>query len=276
MLSVLGRRGVRYAWPVESRREEDVGAYVKFAAACVLGALGSLSGGVANAADLVILTNQGAAPGVRELGAAFERVSVHTVSVIQPNDATLARRIGDGTADLITGNPDVIQEHVANGVVAAETVTPFVLAGLGVSVQAGAPKPDISTVEAYRATLLAAESIGYSRGCSGTHAAEGIARLGLADELADKTTRTENGPVTDYLARGKFEIGIQQTNIMVDVPGSDYVGPVPGNLNIPCQSDVGLLAASQEPDAAREMIDFMISPDAAPLLRRTHVEPFAP
>jgi len=253
-----------------------VGVYGKFAAACVLGAMGSLSGAAANAADLVILTNQGAAPGVRELAAAFERVSAHSVSVVQPDDATLEQRIDDGTADLITGNPDVIEEHVGNGMVVAETITPFVLAGLGVSVQDGAPKPDISTVEAYQEALLAAESIGYSRGCSGTHAAEGIAQLGLADELAGKTIRTENGPVTAYLARNEFEIGIQQTNIMVDVPGSDYVGPVPGFLNTPCQSDVGLLTASQEPDAAREMIEYMISPEAAPLLRRTHVEPFTP
>jgi len=121
--------------------------------------------------------------------------------------------------------------------------------------------------------LRAAESIGYSRGCSGTRVAEGIAQLGLVEELADKTTRTQGGPVTDFLARGDFEIGIQQTNIMVDVPGSDYVGPLPGVLNEPCQSDVGMLTASKEPAAARAMIAFMISREAAPLLRRTHAEP---
>jgi len=63
---------------------------------------------------------------------------------------------------------------------------------------------------------------------------------------------------------------------MVDVPGSDYVGPLPGFLNTPCQSDVGVLTASKEPDAARAMIRFMISPEAAPLLRSTHAEPFTP
>jgi len=253
-----------------------MGAYARFAAACILGASGYLSQGEVNAADLVILSNQGAAPGVRELAAEFERVSGHRVTVIQPDDATLEQRINDGTADLVTGNPGVIEEMVRDGNVVASTVTPFVLAGLGLSVRAGAPKPDISTVESYAAALRAAESIGYSRGCSGTHVAEGIAELGLTQELANKTTRTEDGPVTDYLARADFEIGIQQTNIMVDVPGSDYVGPVPGSLNKPCQSNVGLLTGSEEPDAAREMIRFMVSPEAAPLLRRTHVEPITP
>lgn len=251
-------------------------AYVRFAAACILGASGYMSQGVADAADLVVLANQGAAPGVRALAAEFERVSGHGVTVIQPDDATLEQLINDGTADLVTGNPGVIEELVRDGKVVASTETPFVLAGLGLSVRAGASKPDISTVESYAAALRAAESIGYSRGCSGTQVAEGIAELGLTQELASKTTRTEGGPVTDYLARNEFEIGIQQTNIMVGVPGSDYVGPVPGVLNKPCQSNVGLLTASREPDAARAMISFMVSPEAAPLLRRTHVEPFNP
>ena len=162
------------------------------------------------------------------------------MTVIQADDAALEQRLNDGTADLITGNPGPIDELVKNGKVVASTVTPFVLAGLGLSVRAGAPKPDISTVEAYKATLLAAKSIGYSRGCSGTNIGEGIAQLGLTEQLKAKTMFTTGGPVTDYLARGDFEIGIQQTNIMVGVPGTDYVGPLPGFLNKPCPSSVGL------------------------------------
>jgi molybdate transport system substrate-binding protein len=228
------------------------------------------------AAELIILTNQGATPGVRELAAAFERATGHKVTVIQEEGAALEQRLNNGPADLITGNPGPIEDLVKNGKVVASTVTPFVLAGLGLSVRAGAPKPDISTVEAYKATLLAAKSIGYSRGCSGTNVGEGIAQLGLIEQLKAKTTFTTGGPVTDYLARGDFEIGIQQTNIMVGVPGTDYVGPLPGFLNKPCSSNVGVLAASKEQDAARAMIRFMISPEAAPLLRKTHVEPAKP
>lgn len=249
-------------------------ACAKFAAACILGAL--VPQGAALAAELVILTNQGATPGVRELAAGFERASGHKVTVIQVDGEALERRITSGPADLVTGNPPTIEALVKGGRVVANTVAPFVLAGLGLSVRAGAPKPDISTVDAYRATLLAAKSIGYSFGCSGTHVAEGIAQLGLTEQLKAKTIRTKGGPVTDYLARGDFEIGIQQTNIMVGVPGTDYVGPLPGFLNEPCPSSVALLTVSKEPDAARAMIGFMISPEAAPLLRKTHVEPATP
>ena len=230
----------------------------------------------AAAADLVVLTNQGATPGVKELAAAFERASGHKVSVIQVEGDALEQRIASGSADLVTANPPAIDDLVKKGKVVSGTVTPFVLAGLGLSVRAGAPKPDISTVEAYKATLLAAKSIGYSRGCSGTNVAEGIARLGLTEPLKAKTILTSGGPVADHLARGEFDIGIQQTNIMVGVPGTVYVGPLPGFLNKPCPSSVALLATSKQPDAARAMIAFMASPAAAPLLRKTHVEPAKP
>ena len=253
-----------------------MGTGVKFAAAGILVVLGAMPQSAALAADLVILTNQGATPGVKELAAAFSRTSGHKVTVIQAEDAVLEQRLNSGTADLITGNPGPIAELVRNGKVVASTVTPFVLAGLGLSVRAGAPKPDISTPEAYKAALLKAKTIGYSRGCSGTNVAAGIAELGLTEPLKAKTIFTNGGPVTDYVARGDFEIGIQQTNIMAGVPGTDFVGPLPGNLNKPCQSNVGVLTASKQAEAARAMIRFMISPEAAPLLRKTHVEPFKP
>ena len=118
------------------------------------------------------------------------------MTVIQETGAALERRINNGPADLITANPEPMDDLVKKGKVVAGTVTPFVLAGLGVSVRAGAPKPDISTVEAYKAALLAAKSIGYSFGCSGTHIAEGIEKLGLTEQLKAKTVRTSGGPVT--------------------------------------------------------------------------------
>jgi molybdate transport system substrate-binding protein len=268
-----------------------MGACGKAAAACIravipgmmLGMLGASPQGAAQSAELTVLTNQGATPGVREVATAFSRASGHKVTVVQEALPALEQRLkANGPADLITSNPEQINGLVKNGHVVVASITPFVLASLGVSVRAGAPKPDISTIEAYKAALLAAKSIGYSFGCSGTHIGEGIAQLGLTEQIKAKTVRTGGGaspgggPVTDYLARGDFEIGIQQTNIMVGVPGTDFVGPLPGSLNKPCQSDVALMTVSKEPDAARAMIRFMVSPAAAPLLRKTHVEPFKP
>ena len=255
--------------------------YMKFTAVCILAALGLLSRGTVGAAELIIVSNQGATPGVMELAAAFERMTGHKVSVIQDSGLALAdsrspaleQRLDLGPADLVAGNPEQMDRLVKEGKAVVGTAAPFAIAGLGLSVRLGLPKPDISTVEAYKATLLAARLIGYSRGCSGTHAAEGIAKLGIAEQLKPKTVLAENGPVVEYLAKGDFDLGIQQTNIMVGAPGTEYVGPLPDFLNDPCPSSVALLTVSKEPEAARAMIRFMVSPEAAPLLRKTYAEP---
>ena len=132
----------------------------KFAAASVLAGLGGFPLAAA-AAELTVITNQGATPGVREVAAAFARTSGHKVTVVQEAGPELDKRLASGGgADLITSNPGPIAEMVKRGQVVADTVTPFALASLGVSVRAGAPKPDISTIEAYKAALLAAKSIG--------------------------------------------------------------------------------------------------------------------
>ena len=230
---------------------------------------------VSNAAELVVLTSQGAIPGVRELGAAFARATGHKVTALEETGSALEQRLANGPADLITVNPETMDDLIKKGRIVAGTVAPYMVAGLGISVRAGAPKPDVSTVDAYKATLLAAKSIGYSRGCSGRNTAEGITQLGLAEQLKAKTqlTGAGTGPVTFFLARGDFELGIQQSNIMDGVPGTDYVGPVPGSINKPCPNSVALLNVSKEQDAARAMIRYMVSAEAAPLLRKVHEEP---
>ena len=238
--------------------------------------IASITGGaVSHAAELIVLASQGNLPGVNEVAAAFARASGHKVTVLQEVGQALEQRLSHGPADLIAGNPEAMEALLKKGQVVAGTVTPYMLAGLGVSVRAGASKPDISTVEAYTKTLLAAKSIGYSRGCSGQHVEQGIAMLGLTEQLKPKIVLTGGGtgPVTFFLARGDFELGIQQSNIMVGAPGTDFVGPVPGYVNIPCPNSVGLLTVSKERDAAQAMIKFMTSPTAAPLLRKVHEEP---
>ena len=250
-------------------------ACTKLVTVCILAVL-AISQTPVLAADIVIVTNQGAVPGLKELGAAFTRASGHKVTVILAEGDVLEQRLASGTVDLVSQNPEPMEKLVKSGRIVGSTVTPFQLAELGVAVKAGAPKPDVSTAEAYKSALLAAKSIGYSRGCSGTNIGAGIAQLGLSEQLKAKTVFTTMGPVTDYLARGDFEIGLQQSNIMAGVRGVDYVGPVPAPLNRPCQSNVGLTTNAREPDAARAMIQFMVSPAAAPLLRKTHAQPFKP
>ena len=247
---------------------------ITLAAVFTAAAMVNMPVGVALAADLVVVSNQGAMPSLKEIAAAFTRATGNKVTLVLGEGDTIERRLASRTVDLVSQNPGPMEALVKRGLIVGNTVTPFQLAELGVAVKAGAPKPDISTPEAYKAALLKAKSIGYSRGCSGTNIGDSIARLGLTEQLKTKTTFTSTGPVTDYLARGDIELGLQQTNIMAGIPGVDFVGPVPASLNKPCQSNVGLAATSKEPDAAKALIRFMVSPEAAPLIRKTHAEPF--
>jgi molybdate transport system substrate-binding protein len=255
--------------------EDAMRAIAKLAAACVLAIVPQ---GAAFAADLVVMSNQGAIPGLNEIAAAFTRMTGHKVTVLLAEGDLMEKRLAEGAVDLVSQNPGPMEALVKAGKIVPGTVTPFQLAELGVAVKAGAPKPDISTPAAYRAALLAAKTIGYSRGCSGTNIGASIAQLGLTEQLKAKTKFTGDGggPVTDYLKRGDFELGLQQSNIMAGVPGVDFVGPIPAPLNKPCQSNLGLATTSKEPEAARALIRFASSPAAAPLLRKTHAAPFKP
>jgi molybdate transport system substrate-binding protein len=234
--------------------------------------------GAASAADLVVWTSQGSVPNVSEVTAAFSRASGHKVTIVQVGGSGLDKKLASGEqADVLAVGPDEMEGLAKKGIIVAGTSKPWMQASLGVSVRAGAPKPDIGTVEAYKAALLAAKSIGYSFGCSGANVAKGIEELGLTEQLKSKTVRTGSqaggGPVTEHLAKGDFELGIQQDNIMIGAPGTDFVGRVPAALNKPCPTYVGLMAVSKQPEAARALILFMRSPEAEPLLRKTHVEP---
>jgi len=159
------------------------------------------------------------------------------------------------------------------GKLVAGSGTPFMLAGLGLGVKAGAPRPDVSTVESFKAAMLAAKSIGYSRGCSGTHAADIMAKIGITEQLKSKTVLTGGGPVAEYVAKGDFEIGIQQTNVMLGVPGFDYVGHIPASIDKPCPFSVGLMSVSKQQDLARQLIGYMTSPAAVPFLAQTRIDP---
>jgi molybdate transport system substrate-binding protein len=230
---------------------------------------------VAQAAELVVYTGMGSANGTYEVAEGFQKASGHKVTVSYESGPSLTQKLdAKAPADLITTGVEGMAALVKAGHILPGTNTPFGMAGLGVSVRAGAARPDVSTPEAFKAAMLAAKSIGYSRGCSGQHAAAIMQKIGIADQIKDRVKLTGGGPVVEYLAKGDFEVGIQQTNVMHGVSGSDYVGHIPAKIDQPCQINVAVLTASKQPDAAREMIKFMTSLDAISWLQKGHLEPF--
>jgi molybdate transport system substrate-binding protein len=246
-----------------------------FAAAIAALAL-ALSGGLpAQAAEITVLGGMGVVSAIRDLAPAFEQKTGHKVIISQEQIPTMNEKIGSGApADVAAIAPYAAAEWTAKGKMVAGTATNFAQAGVGVAVKAGAPKPDISTVAAFKAAMLAAKSIGYSRGGSGNVAARVMEKLGIADELKARTQFIDGRPVAEDVAKGLVEIGLQQINVIIPVEGIDYVGPLPPDLQDTVKFTGAVLTSSKQPEAAKAFLAFIASPEAAPLIKKSAMEPW--
>jgi molybdate transport system substrate-binding protein len=240
----------------------------------VVGVVVMLSAPTSRAAEITILTNQGVVSAVRDLAPAFERASGHKVMVqFEPALAMMQKVNAGAPADLVTSQPEVIDDFIRNGKVAAGTRIIFARAGIGVAVKAGAPKPDIGTPEAFKQAMLAAKSIAYSQTASGVYVAKLMERLGIAEQLKDKTKRISGVPVAEVVAKGEAEIGLQQINVILPVAGADYAGPLPAELQDYVVFASGVLTVAKEPEIAKAFAKFTTAPENAPLIAKSGMEP---
>jgi molybdate transport system substrate-binding protein len=145
---------------------------------------------------------------------------------------------------------------------------------VAVAVRAGAPKPDISTTEALKKTLLAAKSIGYSTGPSGNYVIGMFQRMGIADEIKSKLKQTPTGVfVATLIASGDAEVGFQQVSELIAAPGVDYVGPLPADIQQMTVFSSGILVGAQEVDGAKALVKFITAPAAAAAFKKRGMEP---
>jgi hypothetical protein len=145
---------------------------------------------------------------------------------------------------------------------------------IGMAVRAGAPKPDISTVDALKRTLQQAKSIAYSSSASGVYlSGELFPSLGIADEIAAKSRRVESGPVGEAVARGDAELGFQQISELRPVTGIDIVGPLPPGAQRVTVFSAGIAAGATQPDVGRRLIAYLSSPAAGPAIRKSGMDP---
>ncbi len=245
------------------------------ATASIFGVLTMLNVGAVQAAEITVLTNQGVVSAVRDLAPAFERASGHKVVVSFELGQGLMNKVNaDAPADVVTHYPDMIEDLIKKGKVRAGTGAVVARAGIGVAVKAGAPKPDLGSAEAFKRAMLAAKSVAYSRsGASGLSAAKLMERLGIADAMKSKTVLVDGVPVAEIVAKGEAEIGLQQINVILPVAGVDYAGPLPPELQDYVVFGAGVLTVSKAPEAALALVKFMSAPEAAPLIRKSGMEP---
>jgi molybdate transport system substrate-binding protein len=203
----------------------------------------------------------------------FERATGIKADVRFALTSVLKKEIEDGAVFDVALLPrpelDALAQH---GSIDAGTQTDITRSAVGLAVRAGAPKPDIGTVAAFKRTLLAAQTVGYSDGPSGAYVTDLLQRLGIAQEMKTKV-RLTSGPVAELVAKGEAEIGLQQIVAILPVEGAVLVGPLPAELQNIIVYAAGLSARNVNGQVARQFVAFMATPPAVQLIRTKGMEP---
>jgi molybdate transport system substrate-binding protein len=250
---------------------------IAIAAVALLAAL--RAGGTANAAEIKVLSSGSLKAAFSQLLPDFQKSSGTTATIEYGPAGAIAGRIAKGdAADVVIVSRSQLQKLASEGKVVAGSFVNIAGIALGVAVRKGAPKPDLSDVEAFKRALLAARSIGYrdpvTGSTSGIYAASLIERLGLAEDLKPKLRldRTEGDApenVFRTVASGEIEMQIGQITEIVIAPGVELAGPLPAEIQNTTVMAAGVIASSKAPDAASVFIRFISSPSAAAVLTAT-------
>ena len=218
--------------------------------------------GAASAADLKVFGSRVTKMVVGDLGAGFERATGNKLTVVTDVAAVIKRRIEqDEPFDVAVLVDFQADELIRAGKLVPGSRVDVMKAGIGVAVKRGAPKPDISTVAAFKQTLLNAKSITYLKeGASTRHLVKVLAQLGIADALEPKTVKPATESVSEMVAAGEVEIGIIVIPNILSVPGAELVGPLPQEIQSYITFTAAVSAQSANQSAARQVIKLLQSP----------------
>jgi molybdate transport system substrate-binding protein len=227
------------------------------------------------AAPLKVLSGNGPRAAVRELCRRFGDAHGVTIDVAFDVNPEVIRRGEAGEAfDVAVGNPPTIEALTKAGKVVPGTLTDFGRSGLGVAVRSGAPKPDLSSVETFKGALLASRAVAFpGEGASGRYFVSVVERLGIAQGMQGKLKPMAAEECVEVVARGDADMVVVVATRIVDVPGVDYVGPIPEALQTTIGFAAGLSANARDQDMARALIHFLASAEAKATLRAKGVEP---
>lgn len=210
-----------------------------------------------------------------ELSEAWARLGGQRVVIESVGGVAAARRVQEGEPfDIVVLAADALDRLAEAGRIDPESRVDVARSGVSVAVAAGAPRPDIGSEAAVRYAILAARSIGYSTGPSGTHLSRLFERWGIAGTIASRIVQAPPGvPVGTLVARGDVELGFQQSSELMHVAGIDVPGPLPPEIQIVTVFSAAICTASRQKDAAKALLSFLASPDADAAKLRHGMEP---
>src|SRR5688572_26316999 len=223
----------------------------------------------ASGIEIRLLTSNSMHGVLAELVPQFERASGHHISLSFDPAQVMLQRIASGeSGDLAILGQQAIDALAKEGKIVPDSRRTLARCGVGIGVRAGAPKPDISSVEALKRALLAAKSIAHTtRGASGIHFSGIIEKLGIAEEVKAKAVKNEGGLIGELVVRGEAELAVQQIPELMAVPGIDLVGPLPQELQSISVVTAGIFTGSKEAAAARALLEFLALPSSARVFR---------
>ena len=239
--------------------------------------------GVARAADVTVMISGGFLSTYQALVPPFEIASGdHVVTVPGPSMGTTANaipvRLARGEADdvlIMVGY--ALDGLIKDGRAVAGSRVDVAISPIGMAVKAGAPVPDISTVDKLRQVLLAAKSVAYSDSASGVYIqTEMFKKLGIEEQMKDKAHMIPATPVGEIVAKGDAELGFQQVAELLPVPGITFVGLLPPEVQQVTVYSAGIATGSKQPEAGRALINYLASPEAAPVLKKMGLLPPKP
>jgi molybdate transport system substrate-binding protein len=244
------------------------------------------AGGRADAAEIKVLSSGSMKAALSLLNSDFQTSSGDTATIeYGPAGAIVGRIEKDAAADVVIASRAQLQKLASNGKVVESSLVDIAGIALGLAVRKGAPKPDISNVEAFKQALLSARSIGYrdpiTGSTSGIYTASLLERLGIAGDLKPKLHLDRSAgdvPENVFLgvANGDIDMQIGQITEIVIAPGVDLVGPLPSEIQNTTVMTAGIITTSQAPAAARAFVSFVSSPAAAAVLKASGFQPVHP
>jgi molybdate transport system substrate-binding protein len=231
----------------------------------------------ASAAEIKVLSAFGMKSALEELGPQFEAASGHKVEVKYGQGAAMIRQINAGEAfDVVVSGKATIDELNKQGKLAGSTV--IARSGMGIAARAGAPKPSIESVDAFKRTLLDAKSIAYDpEGTTGKHVLTILERLGITAEMKPKLKAHQGADrVVGAVATGEADLAFVSTATVASGSGAEVVGVFPRELQDYVVYTAGLSAAAKDPNAAKALIDFLVGDKATAALKAKGLERVAP
>ncbi|HZL41200.1 MAG TPA: substrate-binding domain-containing protein [Pseudolabrys sp.] len=224
--------------------------------------------------ELKVLSGNGPKAAVRELCSQFEKSTGNKIDLRFGVNPEVKRKIEAGESfDVVVGNPPIVDALIKDGTVVGPR-SDIGRAGLGVAVKSGAPKPDISSIAAFKQALLASTAVAFpGKGASGIYFVSLLERMGIKAEMAAKLKPMEAEDTVEVVARGEADMVVVVATRIVDVPGVDMVGPIPEELQTKIGFSSGLSASTKQPEAAKALIRFLSAPAAAATLRAKGVDP---